>query len=198
MVTDLHGLSLKTLFNYCNGKFSLKTVLMLTDQLISHLQTLSSKGIIHRALTPSNLCMGLGKKGETVHLVEFGLAKKFIDPRTGGHIPYKEGKGFLGSIRFGSVNKHFGIELSRRDDLESLAYILIFLLKGSLPWEKTKCKDTKEKVLKARQIKLDCSPSELTKGLPGNFQMRSQVSKSVVDDHRGVRGPFGLREEFEV
>jgi serine/threonine protein kinase len=78
--------------------------------------------------------MGLGKKCHMVHFIDYGLSKRYIDYKTGEHIPYREGKQLTGTARYASVNTHMGIEQSRRDDLESLAYVFIYLFKGSLPW----------------------------------------------------------------
>jgi len=79
--------------------------------------------------------MGLGKHANLVYIIDFGLSKEFRDPNTHAHIPYSSGRGFTGTTTFASINSHLGLELGRRDDLESLAYILIYFLWGFLPWE---------------------------------------------------------------
>src|SRR6266704_6130376 len=80
--------------------------------------------------------MGVGTHANIVHLIDFGLSKEFRDPDTHAHIPFKKGLGLVGTTHFASINSHLGLELGRRDDLESLAYILIYFLRGSLPWQK--------------------------------------------------------------
>ncbi|KAG9089316.1 serine/threonine protein kinase, partial [Ceratobasidium sp. 370] len=107
MVLDLLG-SLLDLFNFCNRKFSLKTVLLLADQLISHVEYIHSRNLIHCGIKPNNFLLGIGKHGNKVDVIDFGLAKKYRDPKTQLHIPYKE-KNLMGTARYTSINSHLGV-----------------------------------------------------------------------------------------
>lgn len=85
-------------------------------------------------MKPDNFLMGLGARRTQVYMIDFGLSKRYRDPKTGMHIPYKDNKSLTGTARYASVNVHCGVEQARRDDLESIGYIILYFLKGSLPW----------------------------------------------------------------
>ena len=138
LIMDILGPSLEKLFNKCGRRFSLKTVLMLADQLLLRIEAIHRNGFLHRDLKPDNFLMGINHTSRVVYIVDYGLAKTYID--NGKHISYKEGKSLTGTARYASVNTHLGIEQSRRDDLESLGYILMYFLRGKLPWQGLKVK----------------------------------------------------------
>ena len=115
--------------------------------------------------------MGTGKKQTSLFMIDFGLSKKFRDPASGLHIPYRNHKSFTGTARYASINTHLGIEQSRRDDLESLGHIIVYFLKGSLPWQNLKANNRTEKYEKIMQKKLGTPISLLCKDLPPEFEI---------------------------
>jgi len=184
MVIDLLGPSLEDLFSFCNRKFSLKTVLMLADQMINRVEYLHAKNFIHRDIKPDNFLIGLGKKANQVHIIDFGLAKKYRDPKTQQHIPYRENKNLTGTARYASVNTHLGIEQSRRDDLEAVGYVLMYFNRGSLPWQGLKANGKKEKYEKIMEKKMSTPIEILCKHFPCEFVTYLNYCRSLRFEDR--------------
>ncbi|XP_050299118.1 casein kinase I-like isoform X2 [Anthonomus grandis grandis] len=184
MVMELLGPSLEDLFNFCSRRFSLKTVLLLADQLISRTDFIHSRNFIHRDIKPDNFLMGLGKKGNLVYIIDFGLAKKYRDGRTHQHIPYKENKNLTGTARYASINTHLGIEQSRRDDLESLGYVLMYFNRGSLPWQGLKAATKRQKYERISEKKISTPIEELCKGYPAEFPTYLTYCKQLRFEER--------------
>lgn len=179
MVMELLGPSLEDLFNFCSRKFSLKTVLLLADQMIARVEYIHSKNFIHRDVKPDNFLMGLGKKGNLVYIIDFGLAKKYRDPRTHQHIAYRENKNLTGTARYASVNTHLGIEQSRRDDMESEGYVMLYFLRGSLPWQGLKAATKKQKYERISEKKMSTPIEELCRDFPSEFSTYLNICRSL-------------------
>lgn len=171
MVMDLMGPSLDDLFQFCHNKFSVKTVLMLAKDMLSQVELFHSHHYIHRDIKPNNFVMGLNESTNRVHLIDFGLSKRYIDPKTQQHIAYKTGKSLTGTARYVSLNAHEGGEQSRRDDLESLGYVWVYFLRGTLPWQGMRGATKEEKYQNIKRHKKLISDEELCKGFPREFLM---------------------------
>lgn len=184
MVMELLGPSLEDLFNFCSRRFSLKTVLLLADQMISRIDYIHSRNFIHRDIKPDNFLMGLGKRGNLVYIIDFGLAKKYRDARTHQHILYRENKNLTGTARYASINTHLGIEQSRRDDLESLGYVLMYFNLGTLPWQGLKAANKRQKYERISEKKLSTPIEELCRGFPAEFPTYLTYCRQLHFDQR--------------
>uniref|UniRef100_A0A5S6QUH8 non-specific serine/threonine protein kinase n=1 Tax=Trichuris muris TaxID=70415 RepID=A0A5S6QUH8_TRIMR len=171
LVMDLLGPSLEDLFNFCSRRFSMKTVLMLADQMIGRIEFVHVKNFIHRDIKPDNFLMGIGRHCNKLFVIDFGLAKKFRDNRTRLHIAYREDKSLTGTARYASVNAHLGIEQSRRDDMESMGYVLMYFNMGKLPWQGMKAATKKQKYERITEKKMAYSVEQLCRNYPAEFSM---------------------------
>ena len=179
LIMELLGESLETLLDQCGRKMTIKTICMLAEQMISAIEFFHKKNYIHRDIKPDNFVIGRGKKANQVYIIDYGLAKRYRDPTTQEHISYSSGKSLTGTARYASINALAGHEQSRRDDMEGLAYVLIYLAKGELPWMGIDAKDRKEKYKKILEIKKSVPPEKLCSGLPQQFCDFLKITKAL-------------------
>lgn len=133
LVIDHLGNSLEDLKIKNSGKLGLKTVLLLGKQMIERIEAVHSSGIIHRDIKPDNFLIGNYSNRNMLYLIDFGLAKTYL--KNGKHVSIENNRNITGTSRYVSINIHNGILPSRRDDMESIGYILLYLLNGELPWQ---------------------------------------------------------------
>ena len=167
LIIDLLGPNLEDIMQDTKEKkFSLKTTLMIADQILSRLNFIHELGILYRDIKPENFLVGNSLRETLIYIIDFGLARKYIDPKTNMHIPFKENRAIAGTARYISINVHKGYEQGRRDDLISLCYMMLYFLKGELPWDSVKAKARDEKYKKIYDIKVQLDPDKLTTDFP--------------------------------
>ena len=182
LIEELLGLSIQAIWNFkkFKPKYQLKDICMIAIQCIDRLEYIHSKDVIHRDIKPMNITVGKENQN-LIYLIDFGFAHKYRSSRTGKHIRYKNIKKVLGSMRYLSINANKGYEQSRRDDLESLGYMLVYLAKNYLPWMDIE----KQEINKIKKYKLVCAskikntPEILCSGLPFEFAKYLRYVKNL-------------------
>jgi serine/threonine protein kinase len=181
LIMSLLGPDLVEMYKICRCRFTLKTILMLADQMILRLERLHSLGFLHRDIKPENFTVGCNWSNKyrlvspvppdanTIFLLDFGLSKSYLHD-SGKHIDYHELRGVVGTGRYMSISANEGHEQSRRDDMESLGYVLLFLMKGSLPWQNARADEKKNKYQKILELKKALPLERLCDGSPNEFK----------------------------
>ena len=178
LIMQLMDKSLEDLINI-HKNFSIKTVCLLAYQIINILQFIHDKHIIHRDIKPDNFVMGYSENNAHLYIIDFGLAKKFRSSRTLVQYPYIKKKKLTGTARYASIHALEEYEQSRRDDLESVGYVLLYFLRGRLPWQGLKVKTKEARYQKILEKKKEISSEELCKNFPNEFQEYVTYSRNL-------------------
>jgi len=168
LVMELLGKSLDDCLDLCNGRFNVKTTALIAAQIIQRIEYLHSKRIIHRDIKPENFMMGVGARAHIVYLIDFGLSEVYyLDDRHNSQVKDT----LTGTARYASINAHDHSQ-SRRDDLEAIGHMLIYFLRGSLPWSGLKAALSKgeDELLLIRDTKKVVKLSMLCEGMPQEFE----------------------------
>jgi serine/threonine protein kinase len=189
LVMDLLGPSLDKFFKISDKKLTLETTVNFGIEMINRIEYVHSKNYLHRDIKPNNFLLGkydknFDKIDNTVYIVDFGLSKPYVDPLTNKHYEYRDNSRFVGTPRYASLNTHLGIRQSRRDDLEAIAYVLVYFLLGELPWQGIKAKTKSEKKEKIKNKKKRMSTSKLCEGLPIEFVYIVDYTKNLKFDEK--------------
>ena len=180
LVMELMGKSLEEIFESLpNKKMSINCVCKLGIQMLQILEHIHNRHIIHRDIKPDNFVMGRGDKSKYVYLLDFGLAKKYRSSTTLLHYRMIKKKNLTGTARYASINALNGLTQSRRDDLEAVGYVLMYFLKGKLPWQGLRLKNKEDRYHKIMEIKRDTSPGQLCHGFPDEFKKYVEYTRNL-------------------
>lgn len=180
MVMQLLGPSLEDLFIKANKKFNLPTIFLMAKQLITLLQNLHLSGYIHRDIKPSNFLVGTGQNINQIYIMDFGLSKQYIEK--GKHIEFRNNRSLIGTARYASVNMHIGIEPTRRDELESIGYMLVYFIKGLLPWQGIKRQKNADHLKMIGDKKMCVSLDTLCDGVPASIKKYIKYCRGLKFD----------------
>ncbi|EKG02157.1 protein kinase, putative,casein kinase I, putative [Trypanosoma cruzi] len=177
LIMSLLGPSLEDLHAKL-GRFSLKTTVMLADEMLSRLEFIHSVGYIHRDLKPDNYLLGVGRNVRHLYLIDLGLSVRYRSTN-GEHREMATGKSFVGTSRYASLRTHKGFSQSRRDDMEQLSYILIYLYRGHLPWSGLRMKDREAKEKAIGEIKQKLTTAQICSKCPSQFEDLLNYSRKL-------------------
>ncbi len=169
LVIELLGSNLEEIFQQYNRRFDMNTILKLGYEIINIIQKFHQSGYVHCDIKPTNFLIHFDKNVSDIYIMDFGLSKLYINNNS--HIPISNITSIIGTPRYASINVHNGIHPSRRDDLESICYMLLYFAKTKLPWQGIP--NTQKHLMHQNisQIKLNTSVAELVKDLPKCFEL---------------------------
>ena len=171
LVMELLGKSLEDIkLMLPSKKMTIPCVCKLSYQMLQILEHIHRKSFLHRDVKPDNFIMGIGPNSHLLYMIDFGFAKTYRDPTTLAHHPMQKGAGITGTARFASINTLSGYTQSRRDDLESLGYVIVYIAKGTLPWANIKCDNKDALYNRILETKIQTTPENLCSGLPAQFE----------------------------
>lgn len=192
MVMEILGKSLEDRMTDCKNKFTNVTTALIAEQVLRRMEYLHAKCIIHRDIKPENFMFGVGDKVHHLYLIDFGLSKKYFDASK--HVQMRTKLSLTGTARYASINAHKGIEQSRRDDLEAIGHMIIYFLRGSLPWSGLEAKTQEEKYRKIREKKEQVPLDDLCAGFPDAFKDYLRKARALEfkerPDYEGLRKLF--------
>ena len=170
LIMEILGKSLEDIkSNLPSKKMSISCVCKLSYQMLQILEHIHKKSFIHRDIKPDNFVMGLGSNSKFLFMIDFGFATTYRDPNTLAHVPFQKDVNIIGTPRFSSINTLKGFTQSRRDDIESLGYVIIYIAKGTLPWASIKGDNQEGLYNRILEVKSKTTPEKLCKGLPPQF-----------------------------
>ena len=169
LVEPLLGESLYSLYLESKKSFTLKDICLIALQCLDRIEHIHSKGYIHADIKPENFIIGKNDP-RIIYIIDFGLSKKFRSERTGRHIQFSITKKMTGTARYASTNSLRGVEISRRDDLESLSYMILYFLMKKLPWQGVRANTQQNRYKKIYYMKKKLLENESFKKLPIEIQ----------------------------
>mmetsp|Transcript_18090 Transcript_18090/g.56954 ORF Transcript_18090/g.56954 Transcript_18090/m.56954 type:complete len:355 (+) Transcript_18090:127-1191(+) len=199
LVMEALGMSLEDQVRANGGQLSLRSTVLVADQALRRLEFLHSRCIVHRDVKPENFMFGVRERRHHLYLIDFGLSKRYFTQRR--HASIRQTASLTGTARYVSINAHRGVELSRRDDLEAVGHMLIYLLRGSLPWSGLAARGKQDKYRKIKQAKEATLLSDLCKGFPEEFETYLACCRNLLfaerPNYQMLRGLFtAVRERL--